>query len=633
MNAAIRSSSFKKAFIAIRNVTSERSFISPKVRVFSTKRALSTAVRVPKGPSPLLMANGTLLGGSAAWYQLGLDDRTKQRVQARAEAMVRLGRLIKTVAQMVALYKFGQWKDLYLNSKDQAENDPLEEAKEALWEAQDIQDKVGRRWLSSMTAEEKEIQSRRAEECHKKVLEAAQKLAEVEEALQQKGLEAASSKSKLHLEGANLLLKLCRDNAGVYIKLGQHLAQLDYLLPREYVEKMQSLLDCAPQTPYSEVRTVIKEELGKYPEEVWSKFDPEPIASASLAQVHIAHDQDGRKLAVKVQHKGLRETSQGDIDAVSFFVHLVANIFPEFQYTWLADEIAPNLPKELDFEHEGRNAERCQKMFANNDLIQIPKVIWKDTSSRILCMEFEEGCNATDVEEMKKQGIPLYKVAELISTAFNEQIFKHGFVHCDPHPANVLIRPYKGNPKTPQMVLLDHGLYKQIDDKFRLDYCRLWKALVFADIKNIKHYCMKMGAGDMYTLLAAMLTNRPWDEIADPDPNSMHAKVTDADKTMIQGYAQRYAMEISTMLDSVPRQMLLLFKANDCLRHIDRQLGAPINTFVITGKICTDVLFDEEMKDRSSTYFILHQRVSHWFTSYLTQKLLSYFDWKRSKNE
>ena len=92
------------------------------------------------------------------------------------------------------------------------------------------------------------------------------------------------------------------------------------------------LLNRAPVSAYADVREVIREELGRYPEELFASFDPEPIASASLAQVHVARDAQGRKLAVKVQHRGLREISRGDVAAVCYFVNLVAYFFPEFSY-------------------------------------------------------------------------------------------------------------------------------------------------------------------------------------------------------------------------------------------------------------------------------------------------------------
>lgn len=159
------------------------------------------------------------------------------------------------------------------------------------------------------------------------LLAAAARLSKVED--HAKGV---SQKGRIHLRVGHRLLELCQKNLGCYIKIGQHLSNLDYLLPREITDTLKPLLNKAPVSPLSDVRAVIKEELGAYPEELWASFDPTPIASASLAQVHIARDAAGRKLAVKVQHRGLREISRGDVTAVCFFVNMVAAVFPEFSY-------------------------------------------------------------------------------------------------------------------------------------------------------------------------------------------------------------------------------------------------------------------------------------------------------------
>lgn len=173
-----------------------------------------------------------------------------------------------------------------------------------------------------------------------------------------------------------------------------------------------------------------------------------------------------------------------------------------------------------------------------------------------------------------------------------------GFVHCDPHAANVLIRPMldaRGRPTgQPQLVLLDHGLYKELDEPFRLCYSALWRALVLADVPTINKCCATLNAGDLAPLLAAMLVNKPWDQINNPELDSLRADGDDAEKAMLQGYAKRYFKEISLVLNRVPRQMLLLFKCNDCLRHIDRKLGAPVNTFLITAKTCARALWAHE---------------------------------------
>ncbi|CAN0231652.1 unnamed protein product, partial [Ectocarpus sp. 8 AP-2014] len=152
-----------------------------------------------------------------------------------------------------------------------------------------------------------------------------------------------------------------------------------------------------------------------------------------------------------------------------------------------------------------------------------------------------------------------------------------------------------------------HGLYRELTEKFRVDHCRLWKAMVFKDIPGVKEYCQRLNSGDMYHLLAAILCGRSWDAIEDTTSgmDGLHTKDIETEKGMVRGYVQQYAPEIAMLLSKVDRQMLLLFKTNDCLRrgfgvdvaHIDRTLGAPINTFVIAAKTCISVLREEDAKE------------------------------------
>lgn len=392
--------------------------------------------------------------------------------------------------------------------------------------------------------------------------------------------------------------------SGVYVKVGQHLANLDYLLPPEYIETLSALFDDASPTSYADVREVIKEDLGEYPETLFDSFSSVPIACASLAQVHEAkHKDTGRKLAIKVQHRGLRESSTGDMLALRIAVGAAEYFFPEFSLGWVIDEIAPQLPKELDFCNEGRNSEIAASHLKGDDRIVIPGVLWNFTSPRVLCMHFEDGCNATDVKAMRNAGLVTSQVSRLIASVFNRQVFESGFIHCDPHPANVLVRVHPHRKNQPQLVLVDHGLYKQIDEDFRLTYAKLWTALMLADIKGIEKSCRDLGVEKMYPLLAAMLTSRPFDEILERsksgrlDENSIVNSA--GDKAMIRGYAQRYLKEIVVMLDTVPRQMLLLLKMNDCMRHVAFALGSsPSSSMVIAGDFASRAVFNAKRKQK-----------------------------------
>jgi len=409
----------------------------------------------------------------------------------------------------------------------------------------------------------------------------------------------------IHARNARRLLNLCRTNGGVYIKVGQHLANLDLLLPEEYVSTLSSLFDDAPVSSYADVCCVLTEELGSSPDELYDNFSKDPFASASLAQVHTAICKStGAKLAIKIQHRGLRETSRGDLFAMASVVGIAERLFDDFNFGWICEELTPQLPKELDFHNEGQNAEAASAHLATTGLdCIVPKVYWDYTSERVLTMKFEEGFRATDIESIDRAGISRRAVARLISSVFNAQIFETGFVHCDPHEANVLLREHPHKKGIPQIVLVDHGLYKKLDDDFQESYARLWTGIVMADIPAIKSACEQMGVDKMYTLLAAMLTSRPFDEVVErSQTGSLDAKSIGnggGEEAVIRGYAQRYIKEIIDMLDIVPRQMLLIFKMNDCLRHVDMALGSPVNNLVVAGRYASRRVFESERKKRN----------------------------------
>eukprot|EP00903_Cladosiphon_okamuranus_P008941 g8557.t1 len=522
------------------------------------------------------------------------------KAKARAEAALRAARLVWTAVVISADYKAFDLSQTLQRmtgfSEVNTAQAEYERLADEMWKAQEEQKRYGIDAETLPNPQERALARAHSKEWHKRVTVAAKKIADAEA----RGLRPPMS--DLHRRSAERLRDLCSVNGGVYVKLGQHLSQLDFVLPPEFIEVLRCMLDQAPQSNIEDVREVIREELGEYPETLWRSFDPVAIASASLAQVHRAEGWDGEQLAVKVQHRGLRETSKGDVDAVCLVVEVVDRLFPKFSYKWLADEVERNLPLELNFLHEASNASRCADMFKGRSDICVPPVVNEQTAERVLTMGFERGLRATDVNGMRAMGVSLPRVASLISEAFCEQMFRHGSVHCDPHGANVLVRPHpaarKGSGR-PQLVLLDHGLYRELTEQFRVDHCRLWKAMVFKDIPGVKEYCQRLNSGEMYHLLAAILCGRSWDAIEDKSSgmDGLHTKDIETEKGMVRGYVQHYASEIAMLLAKVDRQMLLLFKTNDCLRHIDRTLGAPINTFVIAAKTCISVLREEDAKE------------------------------------
>ncbi|XP_029139300.1 uncharacterized aarF domain-containing protein kinase 1 isoform X3 [Protobothrops mucrosquamatus] len=341
--------------------------------------------------------------------------------------------------------------------------------------------------------------------------------------------------SQVHLRSAERLRDLCCANRGTFIKIGQHLGALDYLLPEEYTRTLKILHSQAPQSSRQEIEQVIQEDLGK-----------------------------------------------------GILVLVVKQIFPDFEFMWLVDEAKKNLPVELDFLNEGKNAEKVAYMLRCFDFLKVPKIYWELSTRRVLFMEFMEGGQVNDKDYMDRNCISVNEISRNLGKIYSEMIFVNGFVHCDPHPGNVLVRKCPTTGKS-HIILLDHGLYQVLTDGFRLDYCRLWQALIKADVKQIKKYSQRLGAGDLYPLFACMLTARSWESV---NRGIDRLPVTSKEDVEIRTNAATYLPQITKLLSNVPRQMLLLLKTNDLLRGIESSLQTRANasSFLNMSRCCIRAL-------------------------------------------
>ncbi|XP_036286020.1 aarF domain-containing protein kinase 1 isoform X2 [Pipistrellus kuhlii] len=400
--------------------------------------------------------------------------------------------------------------------------------------------------------------------------------------------EYAQVRSEVHLRSARRLCELCCANRGTFIKVGQHLAALDYLLPQEYTSTLKVLHSQAPKSSMQEIP------------DLFVSFDDTPMGAASLAQVHKAVLHDGRTVAVKVQHPKVQMQSSKDILLMEVLVLAVKQLFPEFEFMWLVDEAKKNLPLELDFLNEGRNAEKVAQMLKHFDFLKVPQIYWELSTKRVLLMEFLDGGQVNDRDYMERNKIDVNEISRHLGKIYSEMIFVNGFVHCDPHPGNVLVRKGPDTGKV-EIVLLDHGLYQMLTEEFRLDYCNLWQSLIWTDMEKVKKYCHRLGAGDFYPLLACMLTARSWNSV---NRGISQAPVTATENTEIRNNAATYLPQISQLLNRVPRQMLLIFKTNDLLRGIEATLGtrASASSFLNMSRCCVRALATHNKKNTYS-YF------------------------------
>ncbi|CAB3226922.1 unnamed protein product [Arctia plantaginis] len=407
-------------------------------------------------------------------------------------------------------------------------------------------------------------------------------------------------RSRAHQIGADKLLELCKANRGVYIKVGQHVGALDYLLPHEYVTTMRILHKDAPKNSVEQLYKVIREDLTD-PENIFDDFEPEPLGTASLAQVHKAKLKDGTIVAVKVQHDFVRKSINIDLKWMELIILTMSKIFPEFQMQWLVDETKKNITQELNFINEGKNAEKMALLFKDYKWLKVPKIYWDFSSERVLVMDYVEGGQVNDVKYIDEHKINRFEVCQKLGDLYSHMIFISGFVHSDPHPGNIVLKRAPGSKET-DIYLLDHGLYAQLTDRFRYHYSKLWLSIIDRNKDEMKLHAEKLGIrSELYILFACMVTGRPWDAIIKGIGST---KPTVQEKRLFQEEIPNILHYITECLEHVDRQALLVLKTNDLIRSIEHalQVQGRMSGFIVMSKCCVESVYKQEYKNTMSTF-------------------------------
>lgn len=275
-----------------------------------------------------------------------------------------------------------------------------------------------------------------------------------------------------------------------YIKLGQILSTRPDLIPHDYLCELEKLQDTAPSVPFSKVSEIIEKEFGKPYNQVFTHFEEEPLAAASLGQVHRATLPDGNHVVVKVQRPGITQVIETDLEILFDFARILearserARIYA---LTDLVEEFSLTLRNELDYTREGRNADRLRKNLAELPGSRVPLVYWDYTTPRVITMEEMRGVKITDFPGLSVIKANLPKVADNLAQSVLQQIFVDGFFHGDPHPGNLIVLPGDF------VAFIDCGMMGRLDRETRASVVNLLSTFLSQDSKKFAEEILNIG--------------------------------------------------------------------------------------------------------------------------------------------
>jgi len=295
-------------------------------------------------------------------------------------------------------------------------------------------------------------------------------------------------------EGLALHLRLALEELGpTFVKLGQILSTRPDLLPPAYIAELSRLQDAVPPAPWDEIRQVLSEELGQPPEQVFATIDPQPLAAASLAQVHAATLPGGEEVVVKVQRPHIRATIAVDLEILSYLAKRAqATRWGQiYDFVEITDDFASTLQGELDYRREGRNADRFRASFAHEPYLYVPHVYWELGSGRVLVLERIRGIKIDDIAALDAAGYDRHRVALHSARIIIKEVLEDGFFHADPHPGNFVVMPGE------VIGAMDFGMVGYLSRNDRLNLIRLYTVAIQLDAEGIVEELLRLGAASV----------------------------------------------------------------------------------------------------------------------------------------
>lgn len=372
-----------------------------------------------------------------------------------------------------------------------------------------------------------------------------------------------------------------------FVKLGQMLSTRPDLLPPNYIAELSKLQDKVPPVRWPEIRKVIEMELGAAPEAIFKAIDPQPIAAASLGQVHSASLFSGERVVVKIQRPHILPNIKTDLEIIQDLARYME------QYTMLgkiynlvdiAEDFADTLNSELNYRLEGRNAEHFRTNFADEKTVYIPRVYWDYSTQRVLVLERIDGLKIDDVEALEAMGYNCKRLAAKAARLVVKQVLEHGYFHADPHPGNLIVMEGE------IIGAMDFGMVGYLNNEDRLNLVRLYTVAIRMEANSVVDELIRLGA-------------------APPDTNR-RALIREVER-LLRYYKgiQLKEVQINELINEImplafehhlrfPTNLWLLAKSLAIMEGIGLKLDPEFDIFAFSAPQITKLLFQTSLPNR-----------------------------------
>jgi ubiquinone biosynthesis protein len=366
-----------------------------------------------------------------------------------------------------------------------------------------------------------------------------------------------------------------------FVKFGQLLSTRPDIVPPDIINELRGLQDDVRSFPYEDVERTIREELGQPVERLFLEFDETPMAAASIGQVHRAVLPNGRRVVVKVQRPNAPRQIEADLALMYQAARLAKERIHALDFidsTEIVDEFARSIRQELDYRLEARNADAFHKDFAGHPHVAIPRVYWTYTRSRVLTLEQLDGVQLADLDFEHWSLEQRRRLAYLITEAWMTMIFRHGFFHGDPHPANILVL------EPERIGLVDFGLTGKLTDD---DMSKLTRLFIDAAAENVEALPKRLA--DLGVRYPKEREEQLTAELRELYYRYYGASLSDIDPIQVirEAFALIYSMNLK-----LPTRFVMLDKAIATLGSVGIELYPDFNVFEVAKPYARDLMLE-----------------------------------------